>query len=121
LIPGSVESVTATASIAHLKRGEYVLSNGHPLSSEKTTLPTGVVDDPMPESLPKRASSIAVDPNMAAYPLAQVRMGMGAKAGFEYAKAVLGNSRLPFAGLYKMHLEYLRGRDNNELGLLHLR
>jgi hypothetical protein len=121
LIPGSVESVTTTASISHLKRGEYVLSNGHTSPSEKATLPTGVVDDPMPESLPKRASSIAVDPNMAAYPPAQVRMGMGAKAGVEYAKAVLGNSHLPFAELYKMHLEYLHGRDNEELGLLHLR
>jgi hypothetical protein len=121
LIPGSVESATATASISRLKRGEYVLSNGRPLSNETTPLTAGAADDPMPESLPKQASSIAADPNMAAYPPALVKMGMGSKAGFEYVKAVLGNSRLPFAELYQMHLEYLRGRDDEELGLLHLR
>jgi hypothetical protein len=120
LIPGSVGSVMTTASIPHLKKWEYVLSDGH-TPSEKVSNPTGLVDGPLSKPLTKRASSIREDPNIAAYPLARVKLGTGAKAGFEYAKAVLGNIRLTFEGLYKMHLEYLRGRDNEELGLLHLR
>jgi hypothetical protein len=120
VIPGLVVSVSTTALIPHLMKWEYVLSDSH-MPSEKASNLTGVKDGQISESLTKRASSIQVDPNIAAYPLARVRLGTGAKAGFEYAKAVLGNICLTFEGLYKMHLEYLRGWDKEELGLLHLR
>jgi hypothetical protein len=60
------------------------------------------------------------DPNLLAYHPVKVVLGSGAKAGFEYAKALMGDNTMDFIDLYIMWLYYIREQSREELALLYL-